>query len=295
MTTTPSDGVNAQGAAPGDLNPGQTGVGNKQPPAPSNAPPPKVDDDGKDEEHGVPLDAAKKEAEKKAKEAADATAAKEAEDKAAADKAKENDGEYITLGDEAGDAAIALLKEAGVTRAESDAYFEKAIASGDLNDVNWKAIESRIGAAKTKLVRIGVEKYYNDVYTANVAAVTAVHDVMGGKDNWDKVVSWAKVQEAKDPAFKKELAEIRQGIDAGGRSAKYAAADLKALYEKAPGNNGLGVSKVQQGNNKPVDTVGAISRAEYIKQMHVLTERRAPPAEIAALRESRRKGMQAGI
>jgi hypothetical protein len=287
MTTANEDGtpkpLEAQGVTPKDLNDGQgTNGAPKPPPAPSNAPPPKKEDDGKDEVHGEGVKPDTKKEQEKPKDTPTESD----------DKWKQ---EYIKMDDPVANSVIDLLKESQVSVVEANAIFEKALASGDIKDINWDVLRARLGDAKFTLAKAGIETYYNGKHKANMESVAAAHEVMGGPENWQTVAAWVRAQEKSNPARKAEFDEIRKGLDAGGRLAKYAAQDLRKLYESDKNNNGLGVSKIVQGTSSAPTGLAPLNRAEYLKEMKAANDRNAKPAEIAALRARRQAGMQAGL
>lgn len=244
---------------------------------------------GDDEEHGQPL--AKAPSEKKVETPAEKPVVPADEDEV--DDSWKT--QYIEMPDAAGQSVINLLKAEGIKPVEANAIFEKALKSGDLKDVQWDVLVARLGEDKAALARIGIESHYEKVYKANVEVVNTVHAEVGGEPNWIKISTWAKAAEKKDPALKAEIDDIRLGIDAGGRSAKYAARDLKALYERAPGNNGLGVAKITQGTQPAPSGESPLSRRDYMAAMHKAEAENAKPAVIAALRARRQAGMQQGL
>lgn len=229
--------------------------------------------------------------EAKAKETADA----EAKAKEEADKAPLT--EYTKFEDPNAQAAVDLLKEAGVAPADANAMFEKAIASGDLKDVDWAAIEAKIGATKTLLLRNGVEKYYETTYKAAKETEAKVYDVLGGKENWDKVKQWSNDLASKDPAHKAVEAEIRKAIDMNGWIAEQAVARLKSLYEADPKNSGLsGEKKLERGDTNAAASGTPLTRAEYVIELRKANANKATTqADIAALDARRRAGMAKGI
>ena len=278
--------TNTQGAGPTDIDPSQTSGG---PPAPKDEGVHKPKG-GDDEEHGTPKQ--KSPAELKAE------ADKAAADKAAADEpAKSKDGElteYVDLGHEAGNAAIELLKEKGVSAVEANGIFAAAVKSGNLNDVQWDVLESRVGKASAALIKRGVADYYDGVVKKEAELATTVHAEVGGKDNWTKLVDWAHKAEAADTNIKAQVDDIRAGLAAGGKWAKAAAKDLAELYNKAPGNVGLGANKVTTGDTTAPVTGTGITRAEYLAELHKFGDY-GPPAQVAALRARRLLGRQQGI
>lgn len=283
----------SQGATPDNLDDGSKGGAPKPPPAPSNEPPPKKE--GKDEENTVvvtdPADKAKADADAKAK------ADKEAADKAAAD--KEAAGPLKTYSNfpdsPAANAAVSLLKEAGIGPNEANAYFEKAIQSGDLKDVDVAGLEAKLGKDKTTLVMAGVTAHYTALSEKASATVKQTHDIFGGEANWNAVKTWAQTAEKADPKLKAQIDDIRGLLDEGGHRAAAGARELLRLYNAGPDNKGLGTSSLVSGDSSGTVIGTALTRAQYVAELTSAHARGAKRAEIQALDARRRAGMKAGI
>lgn len=288
--------VNSQGAAQSDIAPGQTGKGPEAPLDTGLGRKP-VEPSAEEEVHGVPL---KKGPSDKAKEVEAGKPDPKQDDEPGDDDDTGGDdeswkGQYISLPHEAGQSVIDLLKESGVSPVEANAIFAKAAETENLNDIQWDVLESRLGSAKFKLAKLGIETYYKEQFVKGAETVRAVHEEIGGEKNWNTVKKWAQAKEGKDPAFKKELDEIRAGIEAGGRSARYAAKDLKALYEADKGNKGLATDKIIRGDNRPAQSGAPLSRKEYMVEMHKANEAGKPQSHYAELRARRAEGRAQGI
>jgi hypothetical protein len=247
-----------------------------------------------DEEHGTDVKTAPT-AEEKA--AADAAAKVEADKKAAAE--KEAAGplkDYVDFSDSpAAAAAVNLLKEAGVGPNEANAFFEKALKSGDLKDVDVKGLEAKLGKDKATLVMAGVTAHYTALNEKQVASVKAVHEVFGGEKNWTSVRDWAHAAEKADPKVKTQIDAIRGMIDEGGFRAEAGARELLRLYNAAPNVKGLGTTKLAVGDSTGTVVGTHLTRADYITELKKAHDRNAPRAEIQALDARRRAGKAAGI
>ncbi|MGX9389626.1 hypothetical protein ACWX0O_01750 [Nitrobacteraceae bacterium UC4449_H16] len=296
MTTEPTaqeKALAAQGATPADLDAGASGTDGapKAPAAPSNEPPKPVKE-GLDEESGVPVvvDPAKAAADK---EAADKVAA----DKAAADKEAAGPLKTYSTFEEspAANAAIGLLKEAGIGPNEANGYFAKAIASGDLKDVDVAGLEAKLGKDKTTLVMAGVTAHYEGLTKKAEATVAQTHEIFGGADNWNTVREWAHVAEKADAKIKSKIDGIRSLLDEGGVRAEAGARELLRMYNAAPDNKGLGTSKLAVGDSTGTVVGTVLTRAQYNIELKAAHERGAKRAEIQALDARRRAGMKAGI
>lgn len=282
-----AEALAASGATQENLNPGEVGGGNPQPPAPVNKAPEKK---GDDEEHGVPVN--KSPSEEKKVEQPDKKADDSANDQPDDESWK---NQYIQFEDEAGQSVVNLLNEAGVKPIEANAFFADAVASGDFTKIRWDLIEARLGKDKAALARIGITHHYETVWKRNDETKAKGYEVVGGEQNWNKVAAWVRKTESADPRRKAEFDEIRKGIDAGGRLAEYAFQDLKRMYEADTSNSGLGVQKVQHGTTQGDPVGGPLTRREYVEELKKAHDRGAKPAEIQAIQARRRAGMQAGL
>lgn len=273
-------GLAAQGAKPSDLDPGQAGKGSAAPPAPSNEPP-----------------VVEPTAEEKAAQEAAAKAAKE---KAEADKKTEEDKkvpvitEWTKFDHPSADAAVDLLKSKGLSPAEANVYFAKAIESGNLEDIDYDGLKSKIGEAATHLIQTGIENWHKDTNEKNSAVQNMAYEMFGSKEAWDTVAEWAKVREANDPAFAKELKGIRKDIDIGGRAAKAALKDLLDTYNGNPNTKGLGNEKVISPERKADSSIKALGRSEYLELLEK-AERDGNKKEVEVLNRRRLAGMKQGI
>lgn len=287
----------AQGATVENLDAGSLGANGAPaaPPTPSNEPPkPVTKKEGLDEENDVVLDPVKVAADKAAKEVTD----KDAADKAEVDK-KELDGplkEYTKFTDSpAAAAAVNLLKEAGVGPNAANEYFAKAIASGDIKDVDIKGLEAKLGKDKATLVMAGVTEHYNTLARKQEATVTQVHEIFGGADNWATVRDWAKGAEKDNAGLKDQIDGVRSMLDEGGVRAAAGARELLRLYNSAPKTKGLGTTKLAVGDSTGTVIGTHLTRGDYIDALKAAHGRGAKAAEIQALDARRRAGKAAGI
>jgi len=281
-----------KGSAPDTSNSDKQGVkGNPLPPEPSNEPP-KVEPT---EEEKAALAAAEK-------EAAETKATKDAADKAAADKQEQSDKDktpldhevWGTTGHEGADAALGLLQNAGVTPDEAKGLLFDAVSSGDLSKVDWKAVEAKVGADKTKLVRIGAESFLKDTADRNTAIIKEVATVAGSKENWDTAAAWAKAN--LDDGV---LGEYKMMIDSGGAQARFAAGEIVSAYNADAGNTSLtkDTTEPEDGDTTPGQSGEAIDRNEYAQRMAKLHQRGRVPAaaEIEKLNAARARGRKQGV
>lgn len=277
-----------------DLSDGHSNKGPDAPPEPSNKPPVK-------EQTAEEKAAAEKEAADKA--AAEAVKEPTPEEKAAADKAaadakaaeiEESKKAYPTYGDDTADAVIDMLKESNVTPAEADDIFRKAVEEGTLEGIDWAKLEEKMGKAKASLVKTGVTDYYNRVNEGVKAVTEAVFSVVGSKENFDVVAKWAQAKETAEPAFAKELESYRKMLDSNNpTTAKLAADALLKAFNADPKNSSLDVKRVD-GDKAPTENgFVALSRADYIKELHV-AQSKNDHAAVKALNDRRTQTIKLG-
>lgn len=248
--------------------------------------------EGDDEEHGTPLS---EEDKTKSEEKTDEDKTEE-EDTPDDDKSWQED--WISTGNDDADAAIELMKEAGMKPVEGNEVFKDAIETGDLSKVRWDLLEARLGPAKARLVRNGVESYYNNQYKEQVAVRDEAYEKVGGEENWNKIKAWAGKKEKADGKFKAELAEWRKALELGGFAARAAVDAIHQAYEADPKNGSLGGKKQERGTAKPAAPAveGApLTRAGYFEAMERAGGDRAPESVKAALRARRAAGQAQGI
>lgn len=203
---------------------------------------------------------------------------------------------WAKFNDPTADAVVDILKDGGVSPAEGHKLFGKYLETGDVKDIDRAALEAKIGKAATHLAITGIESYSTAQKAKHDATSKAVHDLVGGKENWEVVAAWAKVRAEKDAGFAKELEVIRDDISRGGRAAKSAAADLLAIYNGNPNTHGLGNKHIVKGDKTPAENATPISREQYVTELSKLQKdgKLTPHAE-AALNARRTAGKKAGL
>lgn len=246
--------------------------------------------DADDEEHGTPLEKDKQE---------ETTEEDKKEEEETSNKSDDESWkeEWVSTGNADADAAIEIMKEAGVKPVEGNEIFKDALDTGDLSKVRWDLLEARIGAAKARLVRNGVEAYYNNEYAEQIKVRDEAYEAVGGEKNWTKIQTWAAGKEKKDAAFKSELADWRKALGVGGFAARSAVKAIIEAYNADSGNTTVGNTKAERGTAKPgKQTVGEpLSRAGYFDALERAGGDRAPESVKQALWARRQAGQQAGI
>lgn len=274
-----------QGAGTEHLNPAEVTAGTGIPKEPTEAAP-KVE--------------ATPEQTKAQEEAAKVAEAEAAAKKTAEGQAKQDDAEpateYPELPTDAGQAAVGLLKDAGLTVADAEVLFAKAIETGDLKQVDLKGLIAKIGTEKAAAALALLGQHVETVVNGNKAVVDAVHGVVGGEQNWTKVQAWSQALEVTDPAWAKQVAEYRQLFNSPV-TATLATKAILERYNADPKNSGLNNSlTTATGSGAPVAEGGPLDRSEYYKLYSAESAKPRPnPSVLASLNARRAAGMKQGI
>lgn len=270
----------AQGAGPADLDDGQTGGGNPAPAAPLNKAPENTDGDdksGDDDNSGE--DAGKSD------DTGDDVG--EAEDN---NEDKPLDSEvWGSTGDEAGDAALALIQNAGISVEEAKALMFDAVKEGKPENIDRDALVEKVGKDKAALILAGVENFVTRSKAKAETILNEVHTTVGGKENWDAVTTWAK-----ENVSAEDMADYRDMIDAGGAKARFAANELASRYNGDDGNTTLNTSEIKP-DTKAAPKGEVLTKVQYFEKIEAAYAKGATEAEINEIKAARARGRAKGI
>jgi len=272
-----------EGVTNGDLSEGEVGNGPAAPVINNTAP--KKEPTAEEKAAAEKAEADKATAEKEAadkkvadeKAEADKKIADEAAEKAELEASKK---EYPVYNDEAADAVVSILKEAGVTPEESDSFFRAAVESGKLEDIDVGKLTEKVGKEKASLIMIGVKDFYNRNTQEVKKVVDEVYKVVGGEEQLATVKNWALEKEKTDPAFKAELDEYRAMLNSTPVQARLAISELLKAYNADPKTSSLKVT-ITEGDSAGSGQLSLdyISRADYVKEMKVAEDKRDTGAQ----------------
>lgn len=190
------------------------------------------------------------------------------------------------------DSVFEILHTSGVSQDEAKALLFDAVQSGKPEDIDINALTEKVGKANAHLIITGVKAYVADA-EAKVNAITEiVHSAAGGKDSWnDKVIPWIKDNIPED-----ERGEYADMINAGGRQAELAAAEMVRRYNADPKNTSLGRKELRGDANNSKKTEPGLSQRAYgdaLNKLHRTNQ--ATPEKLAELRAARRRGRAQGL
>lgn len=266
-----------------NLDPSQTGATGNPAPKPNPAADPAIKDNAE-------------------KAAADKAAADKAAEEAAA-KAKEeeearkaeplNTEVWGDTGSEAGNDILKILQDSGVTPEDAKVLLYDASVTGDISKIDQKALAAKVGDAQARIILRGAEQFIKEGKAQAEVTVKSLHETVGGADNWNTVVAWAKSNAAAE-----DIDEVKAMIDKGGIQAKLGAKHLLDLYNADEKNTELGKGTEALPGPKQTQAVEPLSARAYAEAYDKLqTEHRgnAPEHLRVALMQRRNAGKAQGI
>lgn len=126
-----------------------------------------------------------------------------------------------------------IFKEAGIKSDDAMKFFEKALNSNNISDIDENGIISTLGDKLGTLV-ISVAKgvFYENNKRAEVTRDKFLQ-VIGGEDAWGSIRQWVNDKESKDPEFKTLVDGYRELLNKDESSALLVANALKSMYRDA--------------------------------------------------------------
>lgn len=200
---------------------------------------------------------------------------------------------WPTTGHEVGDSVLSLLKDSGVGVDAAKALVFDAMQAGDPTKIDRDALVEKVGKAQATLILAGVQNFVDTAIRQAQAAVTAVHEAVGGQENWTKVRDWAR-----SALSETDLAEYRAMIDAGGKQAKFAASEMLAAYNAVKDHSTITpAGRVEPRQTELPDAGEAFTRAQYVAALEKahLRGRRPTEQELAEINAKRNRGRARGI
>lgn len=144
-------------------------------------------------------------------------------------------------------AVQSLLADAKVTEADAFKIFGKAVASGNLADIDQAALVAKLGETKAQLAMAGVQQWHATEYAAAKAVQEQVHKAFGGEAGWGAAKAFFQGRES-DPAVQ----ELSGMLDKGGIQAELAVERMVKMYTADPntktGQLPVSIQGVQTGN-----------------------------------------------
>lgn len=214
------------------------------------------------------------------------------------DTGSDEGADFPTSEDPSLNAALGLMKAAGMTTEKLAEHFGEAIDTGDLSKIDRTALNKELGENTAELVMAGVTKWSTEAGAAALEAARQVHESVGGSENWVKMTTWAKQAAKSDPALKKEIQGITEMLNGNEVSRKLGAKEFQRLYNADKNNVTLGGKTVEgdapaKEKIKPMSGTEAYQAKEKLNRQRqlgkvTLTEYRVGMAKIQAARNASR-------
>ena len=203
----------------------------------------------------------------------------------------EGPAEFVTYGHPAADAAVEMIREAGVTPEQATAWFKEAAATQDLSKIDYAAMEAALGKSKAAVVQSAVKEFLGETIATRNEAVDAAYNAVGGKEAFETARDYAK--NSKDPAVQKQLAVLLPMFELGPGAAAIAARELKTLYEAGPNNSALSNS-VTHGDSLDNSGGETIGKRDYYEQI-TAAHKKGDKQEIQRLNNLRQYSIKQGV
>lgn len=176
--------------------------------------------------------------------AADAEAKAKADAEAADKKAEDaKNAEWMTTDSKEFNASIDLMRKSGMTPGETSEIFDAAINSNDLSKIDRATLVEKIGEDKAALVIAGFTQWSGQEGAAVLEQAKAIHDTVGGPENFAEMVTWARAKAQGDEAFTKEINDLTEMMNGNPTQGKLAATEFQRMYNADATNTTLGAAK----------------------------------------------------
>lgn len=137
-------------------------------------------------------------------------------------------------------------------------------ADGVVTDEVRAILVDKLGSAEATVMISGFETEYKAASSAISAEANKVYEIVGGKDEWNKMAEWTKTPEAGlSPEAKDAYNDM---LRQGGVQAALAAQAIKEAYMQSPGFTQDPNLMQPDSNANPAVAVDAISRSEYVTE-----------------------------
>lgn len=202
--------------------------------------------------------------------------------------------EYPQLDNPDAQSIVNVFAEKNIDPAVLNTVFEKALETGNLDDVDVKALKDAVGA-NADLIMGMARKVYEDNKRASEQAIQEVHGMFGGKESWEAMVAWAHDKANADPAFATKLNTYRSMIDIGGEQRRLAVGALKEIYMSDP--NTTVHPSLLNGDQAPGGHVGnpIMSNREYSEALRAAYKQPNYADQVADIQRRWRAGAGAKL
>lgn len=202
--------------------------------------------------------------------------------------------EYPQLDNPDAQSIVNVFAEKNIDPAVLNTVFEKALETGNIEDVNMQALKDAAGA-NADLIMGMARKVYEDNKRRSEQAIQEVYGMFGGQEPWEAMVGWAHDKAKTDAAFEAKLTTYRNMIDIGGEQRRLAVGALKEIYMNDP--NTTVHPALLNGDQAPGTTVSnpIMSNREYSEALREAFKQPNSSDKVAEIQRRWRAGAGANL
>jgi len=205
-----------------------------------------------------------------------------------------DDFDYTEYNDPARRQIVEVLREANIPVEEAHELFAAALESQDITKIDQAAIREKLGD-KADLVLLLANTYYEGAFKEMKALENTAFETAGGEETFNAMRDWANAKEKTDPAFAKDLAEIRGLIATEtARGVKAGVQALTELYAADPDTT-IPADLTVGDKASSGDASNPLSRADYTALVEKAIKEGNYDSVVAGLKKRRQAGMKQGL
>lgn len=217
------------------------------------------------------------------------------EDGQPTDEETDVEGEYQSYDDPSLKQVVNIFKEADLPVDKANEIFSEAVETGDLAKIDRAKLVETVGEDKADIVIALAENYYNKTNAKFQEIETQIHDLVGGKEVFGEIVTWAQTKAAADKQFEKDLGDYRAMIDTQNPKAIQAAVkELHDLYKADPNTTIKADLVVGDGAGVGADN-SPLTKADFQKLINEAVRNDTYNQVSASLHARRAAGRKQGI
>lgn len=181
---------------------------------------------------------------------------------------------------------VDLFQSAGGTPEQLTEVFSEAVKSGDPSKIDQDKLKEILGETRAANVNTLINAFHTKHAAKSKEIADAVYESMGSKENWNKVLEWARKAKESSPELQQKFDELNVMLNQSPTAAVFAAQEAKKLYEAQPNHSSLEVQMTEGTNTVETDSTDYISRSDYNKAL-TKARREGNNKEVERLRKLR--------
>ena len=168
-------------------------------------------------------------------------------------KPKPDAAEWLVTENKSLNAAVNMMKAAGMEPGAAAAIFNVATETGDVSKVDTAALEDAVGKDAASLIMSGITQYIAEEGNALLSKVSKIHDSVGGSESFTTIKAWAQTKAATDAVFKTTVENLTTMLNGDNEfQSTMAAKELVSMYNGDAGNSTLNTTALVTPGGAPV-------------------------------------------